>query len=669
MFPLFRNIKSLLGGLSTLSFNLGEAYYSTGNYKTYADNYYSKNPTVYGTVNYISRNIASLRWILYDDDEHNKDRQLILKDPFLDLMRKPDPRMTRTEFFKRICIHYLLAGNVYIYKNMVGNKIKELNILRPDRCRVVGGKLEYILNNGNKTTYEREEIIYLQNYNPVNENIGLSPISATAASVETNNAGRKWNFSLLKNMIKTGTWFETDGEIRDKKGMTDSIQGRFGGADNVGKTMVLKGGLRLKQAGLSPTDMDWVNSQDRSAVEFMFALNFPPELAGKKSSYDNWEQAVKSFWNECALPIAYEIRDSLNSLAPIYGGKYLDIDKEDIDALRDDEDKRNSRTTSRYQGGIITLPEARAELGYAPLEPAERALLYTAPAGSMGLDDFKSISVTPSFSTEEKARARSRYTIVDRNRAKFFKHFEDVTKKQFEKERDRILKMMKNNTMSTLPISLTRVIKEEFIPEWVNNLTEFNVHVLNTIGQSEMNALYAMKKSSKAVDPKKFDPYSDAIQKRVRKTVADKVVGINDRTRRLIKKRIDEGIEEGFSIDEIAENIDELYLDQIIPNRSKVIAQTETISTVNFGSQEVAKQSGLKAKKFWISTMDGKTRGYSDMDEFDHLHMNGVETDVDEPYKEIRSGQMLMYPGDSSLGASAGNVINCRCTEGYKVLD
>jgi hypothetical protein len=41
--------------------------------------------------------------------------------------------------------------------------------------------------------------------------------------------------------------------------------------------------------------------------------------------------------------------------------------------------------------------------------------------------------------------------------------------------------------------------------------------------------------------------------------------------------------------------------------------------------------------------------------------MDGVMVyDADEPFV-LPSGEMMMYPHDSSLGASAGEIINCAC--------
>lgn len=46
-----------------------------------------------------------------------------------------------------------------------------------------------------------------------------------------------------------------------------------------------------------------------------------------------------------------------------------------------------------------------------------------------------------------------------------------------------------------------------------------------------------------------------------------------------------------------------------------------------------------------------------------HLEADGQEVPISEPF--IVDGESLMFPGDTNLGASAGNVINCRCGVSY----
>lgn len=61
-------------------------------------------------------------------------------------------------------------------------------------------------------------------------------------------------------------------------------------------------------------------------------------------------------------------------------------------------------------------------------------------------------------------------------------------------------------------------------------------------------------------------------------------------------------------------------------------------------------------RKTWDSVGDNRVRAA-------HLSADGQSVRVNEPF--IVGGEQLMYPGDDSLGASAGNIINCRCGASY----
>ena len=71
----------------------------------------------------------------------------------------------------------------------------------------------------------------------------------------------------------------------------------------------------------------------------------------------------------------------------------------------------------------------------------------------------------------------------------------------------------------------------------------------------------------------------------------------------------------------------------------------------NAGTLETFVDWGVKEKE-WLSTKDDRVR-------IEHLEVDGQVVPIDEPF--IVGGEELMYPGDAS--GSAGNVINCRCTE------
>lgn len=87
------------------------------------------------------------------------------------------------------------------------------------------------------------------------------------------------------------------------------------------------------------------------------------------------------------------------------------------------------------------------------------------------------------------------------------------------------------------------------------------------------------------------------------------------------------------------------------------VARTETTRVQNSAKMDVGKHGeelGFVMMKRWMATTDHRVRD-------DHLAMNGVEVEQDQPFK-LPDGTEMMFPGDISLGADAGQVINCRCT-------
>jgi hypothetical protein len=70
----------------------------------------------------------------------------------------------------------------------------------------------------------------------------------------------------------------------------------------------------------------------------------------------------------------------------------------------------------------------------------------------------------------------------------------------------------------------------------------------------------------------------------------------------------------------------------------------------------VATGAALLAKKEWIDVGDKDVRR-------GHHASEVARVQIWEPFTV--NGERLMYPGDPSLGASAGNTINCRCSSLY----
>lgn len=136
---------------------------------------------------------------------------------------------------------------------------------------------------------------------------------------------------------------------------------------------------------------------------------------------------------------------------------------------------------------------------------------------------------------------------------------------------------------------------------------------------------------------------------------ATKVQQITETTREQLRKALADGVEAGESIPEIAKRIDSLYLEEIIPNRSTVIARSEVIPASNWSSQEAAQQSGLTLEQTWLATEDKRTRPA-------HAEADGQTVPLGQKFTV--GGEELAYPGDPS--GSPENIIQCRCTQTYR---
>lgn len=86
-------------------------------------------------------------------------------------------------------------------------------------------------------------------------------------------------------------------------------------------------------------------------------------------------------------------------------------------------------------------------------------------------------------------------------------------------------------------------------------------------------------------------------------------------------------------------------------DRAINMAATESNAINVYGELDDARKAG-KSRKKWNTIIDGREREW-------HEEANGTELPLDEPF-EI-NGELLMYPLDTSLGAGADNIANCRC--------
>lgn len=130
---------------------------------------------------------------------------------------------------------------------------------------------------------------------------------------------------------------------------------------------------------------------------------------------------------------------------------------------------------------------------------------------------------------------------------------------------------------------------------------------------------------------------------------------ITNASRRNIAEQIRIGMQKGETDEQIAARLTKRYK-SLSPARAQTIAWTETHAATNYGSFAAAQASEEPLHKIWVDTPDDRTRDA-------HVSAGGQKKPLSSPF--IVDGEQLMFPGDTSMGGSSENVINCRCFMQY----
>lgn len=115
-------------------------------------------------------------------------------------------------------------------------------------------------------------------------------------------------------------------------------------------------------------------------------------------------------------------------------------------------------------------------------------------------------------------------------------------------------------------------------------------------------------------------------------------------------QRWEEGEDDGFSEEE-REDMEEFG--ELSPS----IAAGDIDAGMDVASAGLILAAFQKNQKQWLTMGDKKVRT-------SHVFANNQTVQINQPFV-MGSGAVLMYPGDSSLGAPLGDVINCRCYAAY----
>ncbi len=174
--------------------------------------------------------------------------------------------------------------------------------------------------------------------------------------------------------------------------LREEVDARHTGAGAAGRPLLLEGGLKWQEMGMSPKDMDWLSGRDMNAREIALAFGVPPQMIGIPGSqtYANYAEARLSLYEDTVIPHVREIVSELNAwLIPMFeeadagyrneGTLSLSLDLDDVPAL---EPKRAAKFDRLTRADFMTANEKRSALGLASIDGGDEIGMGNLGVGS-----------------------------------------------------------------------------------------------------------------------------------------------------------------------------------------------------------------------------------------------------------------------------------------------
>lgn len=339
---------------------------------------YADRAWVYACVRKIAKSGKVAPMIV---EPKTKDAEPLESHPILDLFDSPNPITSPGLFIEGELTDLSLCGNFFaevVYGSAASSVPLELYRMRPDRVEIVvdetGVIVGYLFLPGGtakKVMLLPHEVWHRRYANPLDDYRGMPPLSAARDSVVFEYAAKAQINSYFANGLRfSGIVTGPENVSSDDLALIRrTLEGRHRGPLNGNKVAILPGQWAYTDMSGNPQDSDWINGLAVSRREVMAVYGISPPIAGDFSegtTFSNVKEAREEFWQGTMTEhYAARAEDINHALLPRFGaagvGVKVRFDLTDTPAFVDDRDTRFKTAIEAFNGGLITLSEARSE--------------------------------------------------------------------------------------------------------------------------------------------------------------------------------------------------------------------------------------------------------------------------------------------------------------------
>lgn len=307
---------------------------------------------VYACVRTLMQTAASVPWSAYVRAEPRKGSrrkwETAENHPLTELLERPNEHMSRQQLVERLTAHLYLGGNSILQQIRVrGTTVELWPIHDLSKIKVVPSRTDFIARyevdvDGRQVPLEPEDVVHAMFTDPSNPYWGMSPLMAAARVVDTDVEAVKWNKVALQNRAVPDGVFSAKNTITRDQYDEMRLMVREQYEDRARAPWVLGAGTEFHQMGLSPVEMDFLESRKNNRAEIASVFGVPLPIIGfyEDATLANIETARKIFWGDTVKPFLEGVRSSLaHKIVPDFGDPRqltLAPDYSEVEALRED---------------------------------------------------------------------------------------------------------------------------------------------------------------------------------------------------------------------------------------------------------------------------------------------------------------------------------------------
>ena len=285
-------------------------------------------------------------------------------------------------FKRNLITDFILDGNIFIYYDGA-----HLYHLPSSKMSIEASESTYVekYTFSQSIDYSPKEIIHIKENSFYSIYRGVPRLSPALRTMQLIGSMRKFQDNFFKNGAVPGLVLKSPNTLSEKikERMIQSWSVRYRPEGGGRRPLILDGGIEVDS--LSNTnfkDLDFQNSISENEKIILKDLGVPPILLDSGNNA-NIRPNLRLYYLETILPIVRKINFGFER----FFGFEIKEDITDIPALQPELRDQTAYYTSLVNGGIITINEAREQLGFEPIAGQDEVRVPANIAGSAANPD------------------------------------------------------------------------------------------------------------------------------------------------------------------------------------------------------------------------------------------------------------------------------------------